>query len=118
MSEHLRERIEPLLNEYEVDLVLSGHVHAYSRTCNALDGRCMDSDEGGMVHITVRWGGFHRPCIFVCREGKQGAFHERYEAAWCMRAWAPGEGPFPFVSTCFLPIGQVEPAGWPMACHE
>lgn len=59
VSEHLRDRIEPLLNDYEVDLVLSGHVHAYSRTCNALDGRCVDSDEGGMVHITVGTGG-HR----------------------------------------------------------
>ena len=50
-----REALEDLLNEYEVDLVLSGHVHSYSRICNVLDWRCADEErEGGMTHVTVR----------------------------------------------------------------
>ena len=52
---YCRAALEDLLNEYEVDLVLSGHVHSYSRTCNVLDWRCADEErEGGMTHVTVR----------------------------------------------------------------
>ncbi|GAB4817121.1 hypothetical protein N2152v2_004167 [Parachlorella kessleri] len=58
VGEHLREALEDLLNEYEVDLVLSGHVHSYSRTCNVLDWRCADEEsEGGMTHVTVGCAG-------------------------------------------------------------
>lgn len=31
---HLREYLEDLLLEYRVDLVLSGHVHSYYRSCS------------------------------------------------------------------------------------
>ena len=31
----------PYLLGPQVDLVLSGHVHAYARTCNVLDERCV-----------------------------------------------------------------------------
>ncbi len=37
----------------QVDLVLSGHVHAYARTCNVADERCVDPADGGMTHFTV-----------------------------------------------------------------
>ena len=36
-----------------MDLVLSGHVHAYARTCNVLDERCLDAADGGMTHFTL-----------------------------------------------------------------
>jgi hypothetical protein len=37
----------------QVDLVLSGHVHAYARTCNVADERCVDPADGGMTHFTI-----------------------------------------------------------------
>ena len=47
--------IEDLLYEYNVDLVLSAHFHAYLRTCDGLfRGKC---DNGGPMHITVGTGG-------------------------------------------------------------
>ncbi len=46
-ADHLRRQLEGLLNEHEVDLVLSGHVHSYARTCNVLGGKCIDMDSGG-----------------------------------------------------------------------
>lgn len=33
-----RAQLEALLNEHKVDLVLSGHVHAYQRMCNIQPG--------------------------------------------------------------------------------
>ena len=44
-----------------MDLVFSGHVHSYARTCNVLDERCVDMDEGGTTHITLGCGG-HTLC--------------------------------------------------------
>jgi hypothetical protein len=46
-AEHLRRQIEALLSRHEVDLVLSGHVHSYARTCNVLAGSCVDMRDGG-----------------------------------------------------------------------
>ena len=31
----------------QVDLVFSGHVHSYARTCNVLAGKCVDMRQGG-----------------------------------------------------------------------
>lgn len=57
VADHLRGQLEGLFNEVEVDLVLSGHVHSYARTCNVLDERCVAMEEGGMTHITLGCGG-------------------------------------------------------------
>lgn len=47
----LRRAIEDVLVHYKVDLVLSGHYHAYHRTCDGLyRGKCHN---GGPMHITV-----------------------------------------------------------------
>jgi hypothetical protein len=56
-AEHLRDELEGLFNDYAVDLVFSGHVHSYARTCNVLAERCVDMDDGGMTHITLGCGG-------------------------------------------------------------
>ena len=53
-AEHLRRQLESLLNKHEVDLVLSGHVHSYARTCNVLGGKCTDMAQGGCAP-----SGFH-----------------------------------------------------------
>ena len=60
VSLHLREAIEPLLDEYSVDVFLAGHYHSYERTCRVLNEKCMDSSttrsdglKPGTVHITI-----------------------------------------------------------------
>lgn len=45
--------MEELFDKNQVDLVLSGHVHAYARTCNVYNEQCIDSDDGGMMHVTL-----------------------------------------------------------------
>eukprot|EP00887_Chlorella_sp_A99_P004312 scaffold15.g4312.t1 len=57
VGEHLRQHVEHLFDKYEVDLVLSGHMHSYSRACNVLGGRCVLPADGGMTHVTVGTGG-------------------------------------------------------------
>lgn len=57
VAEHLRQQLEQTLNDFEVDLVLSGHVHSYARTCNVLDGNCIPLPDGGTTHITLGCGG-------------------------------------------------------------
>lgn len=59
VGEHLRRQLEALLNKHRVDLVFSGHVHSYARTCNVLAGKCTDMRSGGMTHITLGCAG-HR----------------------------------------------------------
>ena len=47
----MRHRIEHLLKEYGVDLVLAGHYHTYLRTCSGLyKSKC---NNRGPIHITV-----------------------------------------------------------------
>lgn len=46
--------MEPLLNAAGVDIVLSGHVHAYERSKRVFSGK---SDRCGAVHITIGDGG-------------------------------------------------------------
>lgn len=51
-----RHRIQGLLKQYQVDLVLSGHYHSYLRTCQGLyDGEC--DTTGGQTHITIGTAG-------------------------------------------------------------
>lgn len=49
-----RAAIEPLLQQFEVDLVVVGHVHKYERTCRmAASGRCAGEHEHGTVHLVL-----------------------------------------------------------------
>ena len=53
----MRYEIEDLLYDHHVDLVLSGHYHAYLRSCDGLyQSRC---HVGGPTHITVGSAGAH-----------------------------------------------------------
>lgn len=47
VGEHLRTSLEPLLEHYLVDLLVSGHVHTYYRTCAVMDGECVGGDARG-----------------------------------------------------------------------
>jgi len=58
----LRYELEDLLYQYQVDLVLAGHYHAYLRSCDGLyRGICNTEKQGGTysgpVHITVGTAG-------------------------------------------------------------
>jgi hypothetical protein len=47
VGEHIRASLEPLLDEFGVDLAVSGHVHSYYRTCAVYDGACVDGGGDG-----------------------------------------------------------------------
>ncbi|KAA6417699.1 MAG: nucleotide pyrophosphatase phosphodiesterase [Trebouxia sp. A1-2] len=57
VAEHLRASLESLFNQYNVDLVVSGHVHSYARTCNVYDEQCVDNLDKGTTHVTLGCGG-------------------------------------------------------------
>lgn len=57
VGEHLRGSLEALFASYGVDVVLSGHVHSYYRTCAVYDERCVGRVGGGIVHVVVGSGG-------------------------------------------------------------
>ena len=56
-GERLRRSLEPLADAAGFDLVLSGHVHSFARSCNAAGLRCLPRASGGTVHYTLGCGG-------------------------------------------------------------
>ncbi|OQS04539.1 calcineurin-like phosphoesterase [Thraustotheca clavata] len=50
VSLHFRAAVEPLLQQYKVNLVLTGHQHSYERSCPVYQGKCV---ENGTVHMVV-----------------------------------------------------------------
>eukprot|EP01025_Chloroclados_australasicus_P016795 TRINITY_DN1856_c0_g1_i1.p1 TRINITY_DN1856_c0_g1~~TRINITY_DN1856_c0_g1_i1.p1 ORF type:complete len:460 (-),score=59.66 TRINITY_DN1856_c0_g1_i1:273-1652(-) len=57
VAKHIRHHIEDILIDYEVDLVISGHFHAYYRTCLVHDEDCKKSK--GITQLVVGNGGRH-----------------------------------------------------------
>jgi hypothetical protein len=53
VAEQLRGSLEGALSGAGVDLVVSGHVHSYHRTCAVLGGRCVGGAGGGVTHVVV-----------------------------------------------------------------
>lgn len=52
VDNHMRQSIEPLLAQYNVNMAMWGHVHAYERTCGIVGNfTCGASDSDGTVHI-------------------------------------------------------------------
>lgn len=49
----LQDILEDLFLDSEVDMVMSGHVHLYARTCSVKKDRCKKKDRGGITHVTV-----------------------------------------------------------------
>ena len=49
----LQDILEDLFLGAEVDLVLTGHVHLYARTCSVRADRCVREGDGGITHITL-----------------------------------------------------------------
>jgi len=52
---HLQETLEPVFQEFQVDMALWGHVHAYERTCAIRNGTCVK--ENGTVHVLIGMAG-------------------------------------------------------------
>ncbi len=50
---HVQDILEDLFLEHEVDMVMSGHVHLYARTCSVKHDRCKKASRGGITHVTV-----------------------------------------------------------------
>jgi hypothetical protein len=59
VGEHLRRNLEDMFMHYEVDMVFSGHVHSYSRTCHVNNEECTTEGYSGIHHMTIGSGG-HR----------------------------------------------------------
>lgn len=57
LAEHLRQSLESLYNRYNVDLVVSGHVHSYARTCNVYDEECTNVNKRGTTYVILGCGG-------------------------------------------------------------
>jgi acid phosphatase type 7 len=57
VAKHLRRAVEDMLVERSVDLVLSGHVHSYSRTCPVYKNKCVGRESGGVMYVTAGTGG-------------------------------------------------------------
>ena len=57
MAAKLRRNLEPLLKRHGVNVVVSGHVHSYSRTCQVSNTVCVGANEGGIPHIVAGTGG-------------------------------------------------------------
>ena len=56
VGRHLANILEDLLLEYNVDILISGHIHSYYRSCVSLRyGKCVNS--GGISHFTIGSGG-------------------------------------------------------------
>lgn len=49
---HLQDILEDLFLDSEVDMVMTGHVHLYARTCSVKRDHCRNED-GGITHVTV-----------------------------------------------------------------
>lgn len=45
--------LEDLFLRHEVDMVMTGHVHLYARTCSVKRDRCKKAGRGGITHVTV-----------------------------------------------------------------
>jgi len=98
-TEALRRAAEPLFVKYQVNLVMSGHVHTYERLRGvSLDGKCNDR---APVYITLGDGGNHeklydewqdpQPPISAYRNGSYYGygglrFYNRSHALW---QWLP-----------------------------
>lgn len=56
VSDHLRQQLDDLLMKYRVNLMLTGHLHAYERSCPGYMGDCRP-DGTAPVHVVVGTSG-------------------------------------------------------------
>lgn len=51
IAKYLRHQLEDVLVKYGVDVVASGHVHAYSRSCPVIGKHCVPFKQGSVLHV-------------------------------------------------------------------
>jgi acid phosphatase type 7 len=78
IAKYLRHHLEDVLLKYGVDVVMSGHIHAYSRSCPVADNRCRDPADGAIMHVITGSGG--RLLSSVRRRQKEWVAHA--EKTW------------------------------------
>jgi len=54
---NMQAAFEPLLHQYEVDIMLTGHYHAYERTCPVYQQACCPAGEACTTHIVAGMAG-------------------------------------------------------------
>eukprot|EP00928_Gymnodinium_smaydae_P036992 TRINITY_DN25750_c0_g1_i1.p1 TRINITY_DN25750_c0_g1~~TRINITY_DN25750_c0_g1_i1.p1 ORF type:complete len:651 (+),score=59.57 TRINITY_DN25750_c0_g1_i1:15-1967(+) len=60
VSDDLKQHVEPLLLEYNVDVAFWAHFHAFSKTCKMRNGKC---DDDGVGHFVIGMAGYdHSDC--------------------------------------------------------
>ena len=64
-----RDYFVPLFEEFGVDVVFSGHEHAYERTCPMLAGACAVPESDGILYIVTGGGGHYELMANVCGAG-------------------------------------------------
>jgi hypothetical protein len=53
VAQKLIEQVEPLFAEYGVDVVFSGHIHRYTRSCPVFKGTCVGYNDDGSAKAPV-----------------------------------------------------------------
>lgn len=57
VGEHLTEILEDTFIKFGVNLVVSGHVHSYYRSCPLVKGACTENPADGITYVTIGSGG-------------------------------------------------------------
>ncbi|CAE7301095.1 PAP18 [Symbiodinium microadriaticum] len=101
-GELFRRAMEPLLYQWGVDIVLSGHLHAYERTAPMYN---FQPDECGMVHLILGDGGNYEGEATPWRvdEGTESGALETSDTAWIIRPLEQ-QCPNRFSSSDFEPV--------------
>ncbi|KAL0023220.1 hypothetical protein WJX79_005106 [Trebouxia sp. C0005] len=100
VAEHLRASLESLFNQYNVDLVVSGHVHSYARTCNVYDEQCVDNLDKGVpgkkksrnADPGVRVQGGRIYCSktgTTCHQCRQKTVEDKRQCSTCIQQFCP-----------------------------
>jgi hypothetical protein len=74
VSLYIRKYLEPLLGKYKVDVVFSGHYHAYERTCPVYQDKCRVSSKTNKAQAPVY--------IMVGSAGADIDHTEYYNVSW------------------------------------
>lgn len=53
VAQKLIEEVEPLFAEYQVDVVFSGHIHQYTRSCPVFKGTCVGYEADGSAKAPI-----------------------------------------------------------------
>jgi len=57
MNDYMRDSLEHLMVQYNVNLALWGHVHKYERTCGVSNFTCAEDDSDAPVHVVIGMAG-------------------------------------------------------------